>query len=69
MKRAALIVMVLSGSPALFGVTTVLTFTQSIFEEAGAPIPKVASMLVIGVKVRGVDRGALELMACSSTLE
>lgn len=50
-KRAALIVMVLSGSPALFGVTTVLTFTQSIFEEAGAPIPKVASMLVIGVKV------------------
>ncbi|XP_034249557.1 probable metabolite transport protein CsbC isoform X1 [Thrips palmi] len=50
-KRAALIVMVLSGSPALFGVTTVLSFTQSIFEEAGAPIPKVASMLVIGVKV------------------
>lgn len=51
-KRATLIVMVLSGSPALFGVTTVLSFTQSIFEEAGAPIPEVASMLVIGVKVK-----------------
>lgn len=50
-KRATLIVMVLSGSPALFGVTTVLSFTQRIFEEADAPLPVESSILTIGVKV------------------
>lgn len=58
-KRASLIVMVLSGSPALFGVTTVLSFTQRIFKEAGAPLPVKASILTIGVKVMSLHRAHL----------
>lgn len=50
-KRAALIVMVLSGSPALFGVTTVLSFTKHIFDEAKTPHAWLSSDLVIGVKI------------------
>ncbi|KAK3911241.1 Facilitated trehalose transporter Tret1 [Frankliniella fusca] len=50
-RRGALIVMVLSGSPALFGVTTVLSFTKHIFDVAKTPHAWLSSDLVIGVKI------------------
>ena len=56
-KRAAMIVLVLSGSPALFGVTTVLSYTQQIFEEAGTGHSAISSVVVIGVKVSSEGRG------------
>ncbi|KAK3932491.1 Facilitated trehalose transporter Tret1 [Frankliniella fusca] len=50
-RRGALIVMVLSSSPALFGVTTVLSFTKHIFDVAKTPHAWLSSDLVIGVKI------------------
>ncbi|KAK3921096.1 Facilitated trehalose transporter Tret1 [Frankliniella fusca] len=51
-KRAALIVLVESGALALVGVTTVLAFTQQIFELAGTPVrPDVSAAVLIAIKV------------------
>ncbi|KAK3911191.1 Facilitated trehalose transporter Tret1 [Frankliniella fusca] len=50
-RRGALIVIVLSGSPALLGVTTVLSFTKNIFDVAKSPNAWLSSDLVIGVKI------------------
>lgn len=51
-RRAALIVLVESGALALVGVTTVLAFTQQIFEQAGTPVrPDVSAAVLIAIKV------------------
>lgn len=51
-KRAALIVLVESGALAMAGVTTVLAFTQQIFERAGTPVrPEVSAASLIAIKV------------------
>lgn len=51
-RRAAVLCFVVQGSFAALGVTTVLAFTQQIFERAGTPVrPEVSAASLIAIKV------------------
>ncbi|KAK3907736.1 Facilitated trehalose transporter Tret1-2-like protein [Frankliniella fusca] len=54
-RRAAVLCLVVSGSFAALGVTTVLAFTQQIVEEAGAPLsPAVCSVVLVATNIAAV---------------
>ncbi|XP_026289814.1 facilitated trehalose transporter Tret1-2 homolog isoform X1 [Frankliniella occidentalis] len=54
-KRAAILCLVLTGSFAALGITTVLAFTQQIVEEAGAPLsPAVCSVVLVATNIASV---------------
>lgn len=74
-KRAASLCLVVSGSFAALGATTVMVFTQQIVEVAGAPLsPAVCSVLLVAVNIAAmlssmpiVERlGRRTILSCSA---